>query len=266
MDILDEIVAHKHEELREQKTVVAPDELYKMVEREINEGSRRVLSMRKSLLHSTSGIIAEFKRKSPSRGWIHEDAMVEDVVRQYENGGAAALSILTDNHFFGGDLRFIRKVRPCVNIPILRKDFIIDEYQLFQARLIGADAVLLIAADLSVDALRSLARTAHQLGLETLLEVHRESELEYITDDIDMIGVNNRNLGTFTVDVGNSIRMSRVLPANLPWVSESGIDSVEAIAELRCLGFKGFLIGEAFMRTKEPGQALKDFISKLDSI
>lgn len=264
MDILDEIVAHKRQELCEQKAIVSPVELYQMVEHEISEGNRRMLSMRESLLRSSSGIIAEFKRKSPSKGWIHEDAQVEDVTRQYVCGGASALSILTDNRYFGGDMRFIRRVRQCTDIPILRKDFIIDEYQLFQARLIGADAVLLIAADLSADALSSLARTAHQLGLETLLEVHRESELGYITDDIDMIGVNNRNLGTFTVDVENSIRMSSVLPSHLPWVSESGIDSAETVAVLRRLGYRGFLIGEAFMRTKEPGQALQEFISKLD--
>lgn len=261
-DILDEIVAHKRIELQEQKSIIPPTELYHMVERAMAEGMRPTVSMRQSL-EQTTGIIAEFKRKSPSKGWIHEDAEVEDVVPQYAAAGAGALSILTDSKYFGGDMRFVRRVRDMVDIPILRKDFIIDEYQLFQARLIGADAVLLIAADLTREECRQLAHTAHELGLETLLETHTPGETDYVSDDIDMVGVNNRNLGSFHVDVENSVRMMPYLPSDRLLVSESGIGRAETVKRLRSLGYRGFLIGETFMKTVNPGAALKEFIGQI---
>ena len=263
-DILEEIVADKRIEVEAQKRTVTPDELYGMVETAIESNVHTPLSMSASLLASKSGIISEFKRKSPSKGWIHEDAKVEEVVPLYSSNGASAISILTDEKYFGGNLRFISKVRERVTVPILRKDFIIDEYQLFQARLVGADAVLLIAADLKPGECKSLAHTAHELGLETLLEVHTEKELEYVGDDIDMVGVNNRNLGTFHTDVQNSFRLAECLPKDFVLVSESGIGDVSTIRQLREVGFRGFLIGETFMKTAEPGTTLAQFVSEIE--
>ena len=244
-DILQEIVAHKRCDL---------DRLL----------CKRV-SMAEALRQSPSGIIAEFKRKSPSKGWIKEDGKPEIIPLSYEQNGAAALSILTDEKYFGGSLDFIRKARPLVNLPILRKDFVIDEYQLFQARLIGADAVLLIAADLTRQEARSLTAIAHELELEVLLELHSEHELDYADMPVDAIGVNNRNLGTFVTDVQNSFRMAGRLPEDRVLVSESGIAGPGVIRLLREAGYRGFLIGESFMKTDDPGLALKQFIKELAS-
>ena len=160
----------------------------------------------------------------------------------------------------------MRTARPLVDCPILRKDFIVDEYQLFQAREIGADAVLLIAADLTKSECRQLAHTAHELQLETLLEVHSEPELEYVGDDIDMVGVNNRNLGTFHTDVQNSFRLASLLPRDYLLVSESGISNPATVRQLREAGFRGFLIGETFMKTPDPGQALQTFINSITDV
>jgi indole-3-glycerol phosphate synthase len=219
--------------------------------------------MKTSLEASASGIIAEFKRKSPSKGWIKEDGTAVIIPASYSENGASAVSILTDEKYFGGNLKFIKNARNSVTCPILRKDFIIDEYQLYQARGIGADAVLLIAADLTKAECSSLAYKAHELGLETLLEIHSESELEYVGDNIDMVGVNNRNLGTFHTDVENSYRLASMLPKNYVLVSESGISNPDTVSELRAAGFRGFLIGETFMKTPNPGDALREFISKI---
>ncbi len=261
-DILEEIVAHKRMEVARQKEAVPPRELYARVEKILTGGGVGV-SMRASLAASTSGIIAEFKRKSPSKGWIHADATPMDVIPRYAEGGASALSILTDEEYFGGTMDYVRQVRPHVALPILRKDFVVDEYQLFQAREIGANAVLLIAADLSMEESRHLTRTAHELGLEVLLEIHTERELDYVTDETDMVGVNNRNLGTFHTDVSNSFRLSALLPEEKLRISESGISSPDTIRLLREAGFRGFLIGECFMREADPGEALRKFIAAL---
>lgn len=259
MDILEEIVAYKRIEVAEQKEQMPPRKLYAEVERMMAEGvSKRSLSQ--ALTENDFGIIAEFKRKSPSKGWIKEDGKPEIIPPSYEQNGAAALSILTDEMYFGGSLDFIRKARPLVNLPILRKDFIIDEYQLFQARHIGADAVLLIAADLSKQEVRSLTALAHDLALEVLLELHSEHELDYVDIEVDAIGVNNRNLGTFVTDVKNSFRLASQLPQDKVLVSESGISNPDTIRLLREAGYRGFLIGETFMKTNNPGLALKQFI------
>ena len=217
-------------------------------------------SLSQALAQDDFGIIAEFKRKSPSKGWIKEDGKPEVIPPSYEKAGAAALSILTDEKYFGGSMDFVRKARPLVNLPILRKDFIIDEYQLFQARHIGADAVLLIAADLSKQEVRSLTALAHELELEVLLELHSEHELDYAEIDVDAVGVNNRNLGTFVTDVQNSFRLAARLPQDRVLVSESGISKPDTIRLLREAGYRGFLIGETFMKTDDPGQALHQFI------
>lgn len=253
-DILEEIIADKRADLAATR--------------------KKSRSMKRSLAESSSGIIAEFKRKSPSKGWIHADAKAEIVVPQYAEGGASAVSILTNEKYFGGATAFIQAVRASVpDLPILRKEFIIDEYQVYEAKAIGADAILLIAAALTPDHYSSLLRTAHSLGLEVLLEVHAPEELSYLDAGIpDMLGVNNRSLGTFHTDVNHSFEIARQMQAAVAHlsdaerpvlVSESGISSPDIVRQLRSVGFRGFLIGECFMKEKEPGEALRQFISKL---
>lgn len=253
-DILEEIIADKRADLAATR--------------------KKSRSMKRSLAESSSGIIAEFKRKSPSKGWIHADAKAEVVVPQYAEGGASAVSILTNEKYFGGSPAFIQAVRASVpDLPILRKEFIIDEYQVYEAKAIGADAILLIAAALTPDHYSALLRTAHSLGLEVLLEVHAPEELSYLDAGIpDMLGVNNRSLGTFHTDVNHSFEIARQMQAAVAHlsdaerpvlVSESGISSPDIVRQLRSVGFRGFLIGECFMKEKEPGEALRQFISKL---
>ena len=278
MDILSEIIAHKRTEVELQKQSVSPEQLREQVQKLMESSSVPRHSMRQALASSPTGIIAEFKRRYPSKGWKYEAAKAEEIPAAYETAGASALSILTDEKFFGGSLRDISTARPLVDIPILRKDFIIDEYQLLQARIVGADAVLLIAACLTQKECTTLTTQAHALGLEVLLEIHNPSELPYINKEVDMLGVNNRNLGTFVTDVKNSFRIARQLQQaigskkgasdvrNMPiLVSESGISHPETIRSLRAAGFRGFLIGEAFMKTDHPGDTLKDFISPIIS-
>lgn len=261
MDILQEIVAHKRIEVERFKQQLSEQEIHRRVEAILDFS---VPSMSKALTASESGIIAEFKRRSPSKGWIKEEGKAEEIPLSYQEHGAAALSILTDEQYFGGKDDFIRIARHAgVHIPILYKNFIIDEYQLFQARLCGASAVLLIAADLSKEECQSLLSTAHGLGLEVLLEMHSEEELEYAEMEPDMCGINNRNLGTFITDVQNSFRLAELLPKDSVKVSESGISNPDTVKALRLAGFRGSLIGETFMKTSDPGKALKDFISKL---
>jgi len=261
MDILQEIVAHKRIEVERFKQQLSEQEIHRRVEAILDFS---VPSMSKALTASESGIIAEFKRHSPSKGWIKEEGKADEIPLSYQEHGAAALSILTDEQYFGGKDDFIRIARHAgVHIPILYKNFIIDEYQLFQARLCGASAVLLIAADLSKEECQSLLSTAHGLGLEVLLEMHSEEELEYVEMEPDMCGINNRNLGTFITDVQNSFRLAELLPKDSVKVSESGISNPDTVKALRLAGFRGFLIGETFMKTSDPGKALKDFISKL---
>lgn len=261
MDILQEIVAHKRIEVERFKQQLSEQEIHRRVEAILDFS---VPSMSKALTASESGIIAEFKRRSPSKGWIKEEGKADEIPLSYQEHGAAALSILTDEQYFGGKDDFIRIARHAgVHIPILYKNFIIDEYQLFQARLCGASAVLLIAADLSKEECQSLLSTAHGLGLEVLLEMHSEEELEYVEMEPDMFGINNRNLGTFITDVQNSFRLAELLPKDSVKVSESGISNPDTVKALRLAGFRGFLIGETFMKTSDPGKALKDFISKL---
>lgn len=259
-DILHEIVAHKRIEIEEQQKLVSISDLEKQVE-QTGTGKRR--SMKASLAASATGIISEFKRRSPSKGWIKQDADPTAIVPGYQAAGASALSILTDEKFFGGTLNDVAAVRRLVDIPILRKDFVVSRYQLLQAKAAQADTVLLIAAALSRSECRSLAREAHNLGLEVLLEMHSESELDYVDEYTDMAGINNRNLGTFHTDVANSFRLADRLPADVVRVSESGITNVETIKRLRAAGFQGFLIGEAFMRTEAPASALAEFIKGL---
>ncbi len=264
-DILDEIVAHKRQEMEEYKRYLPLRQLYGFVERDIEgEGGVPLPSMREALMKSDTGIIAEFKRKSPSKGWISENAKADIVPIDYQRNGASALSILTDKSFFGGYDEFIQVARISgVTIPILYKNFVIDEYQLFQARHCGASAVLLIAACLTKEECKTLMKQAHELGMEVLLEMHNDRDFEYVTLEPDMYGINNRNLGSFKTDVNNSFRLAERLPDDVCKVSESGISDPYTVRRLREVGFRGFLIGENFMRTQQPGKALGEFILQL---
>ena len=262
-DVLEEIVAWKRVEVERFKELVPERTLHAKVEARLLSGGQ-MPSMRQALQSSESGIIAEFKRKSPSKGWIKEAGRAGEIPLSYQQNGAAALSILTDEKFFGGNDSFIAEARQSgVTIPVLYKNFVIDEYQLFQARLCGASAVLLIAADLSVKDCRSLMRTAHELGMEVLLEMHSEMELDYADLEPDMCGINNRHLGTFITDMQNSFRLADRLPRESCKVSESGISSPDTVRNLRKAGFHGFLIGENFMKAPHPGLELKLFISRI---
>ena len=261
MDVLEKIVAHKRVEVEKCKKVVPA---YAIHSREEDMLGGKVPSMREAIVESTTGIIAEFKRKSPSKGWIKEEGRADVIPLSYQQNGAAAISILTDEEFFGGSDKFIVKARQSgVSIPVLYKNFIIDEYQLFQARLCGASAVLLIAAELSKEECRSLLHTAHELQLEVLLEMHSEQELEYADLEPDLCGINNRNLGTFITSVDNSFHLASMLPKEAVKVSESGISNPATIRQLMQAGFKGFLIGECFMKQENPGEALAKFISEI---
>lgn len=263
-DILQEIVAWKRVEVEAMKKALPERNIHAAVEELIAAGSV-VPSMSQALRNSDTGIIAEFKRRSPSKGWIKENGKADIIPLDYQANGASAISILTDEKYFGGNDDFICKARQSgVTIPVLYKNFVIDEYQLFQARLCGASAVLLIAADLSKQECRQLARMAHELGLEVLLETHSESEIEYGIAEPDMWGVNNRNLGTFITDVNNSFRMAELLPNDTCKVSESGISNPETIKELKLAGYNGFLIGECFMKEDDPGKALGEFLRTLN--
>ena len=259
-DILSEIIANKRFEVDLQKQSISLEQLQNSLETTVKQRS-----LKEALKSSSSGIIAEFKRRSPSKGWINRKAQAEDIVPGYANAGASAVSILTDEKFFGGNLKDIKEARPLIDIPILRKDFIVDEYQLYQAKIIGADAVLLIAAALKKEELHALAAKAHELGLEVLLEIHSAEEVKYINANMDVIGINNRNLGTFFTDVENSFRLAEQLPSDAVLVSESGISDPATVKRLQKAGFKGFLIGENFMKTDNPELALKSFIEDLNT-
>ena len=263
MDILEEIVANKRLEVERFKQELSEREIHRRIEAILDFG---VASMSQALTASDTGIIAEFKRRSPSKGWIKEEGRADVIPLSYQQNGASALSILADEKYFGGCDDFIRTARHSgVKIPVLYKNFVIDEYQLFQARLCGASAVLLIAADLSLSECKSLLNTAHQLGMEVLLEMHSNQELEYAGLEPDMCGINNRNLGSFVTDVENSFRLAELLPKDAVKVSESGISNPDTVRALRAAGFRGFLIGETFMKTPDPGLALKNFILATDN-
>ena len=262
-DILQEIVAHKRQELERMKTETPERLLHAEVERMLGG---RVASLREAVSQSATGIIAEFKRRSPSKGWIKQEGKASRIPLSYQQQGAAAVSILTDSHYFGGCDTFVTEAREAgVTIPILYKNFVVDEYQLFQARRCGASAVLLIAACLSKQECRQLLRMAHELQMEVLLEMHGEQEAEYADWEPDLCGVNNRNLGSFVTSIDNSFRMASLLPAGAVKVSESGISRPDVIRELQIAGFQGFLIGETFMREDDPGEALGSFIREIQT-
>lgn len=259
-DILQEIVATKRAEVDRRKRKTDLQALYRQAE--TPRATRH--SLQEALRSSSTGIISEFKRRSPSKGWINREADVQSVVRAYQQAGATALSVLTDTPYFGGTDDDLRAARQACSLPILRKDFTIDEFQLVESRALGADAVLLIAAALTREQCRRFAEIAHQLELEVLLEIHDQSELDYYSEYVDVLGVNNRNLGSFHTDVANSFRLIEQMPQEATPISESGISNPDTVKELRTIGFKGFLIGENFMKTEAPGDSLKSFINALN--
>lgn len=259
MNILDKIITDKKTEIRMKKEFIP---LFVLEQMEHYE--RDCVSLIEILEGDTSsGIIAEFKRKSPSRGVLNDKTDIIEVVHNYEFFGAAGISVLTDEIYFGGLNDDILLARDVIDCPILRKDFIIDEYQVQETKAIGADVILLIAACLTPARVKQLSMLAKELGLEVLLELHNETELGHICDEVDLIGVNNRNLQTFEVDINTSLEMIKKIPAGKIAISESGISEPEAIVTLRNAGFKGFLIGENFMKEDDPGKAFGEFVKKL---
>ena len=258
--ILETIVAAKRKEIE-------PFKARSPIERFEREGffwEIRTRSLVQSLLlPGSTGIIAEFKRKSPSKGWFKtKELEVEPVVAAY-NKSAAGISVLTDDEFFGGDLDDLIQTKVVTDIPVLRKDFIIDKWQIAESKAFGADVILLIAACLTPAQVKEFAAYAASIGLESILEIHNEEELGHCCEEVSMVGVNNRNLNTFEVDINTSLQLIGKIPGGKPVIAESGISSIDTIVTLRDAGFKGFLIGENFMKEEQPGKAFEEFIDKL---
>lgn len=259
MTILDKIIENKKREVALMKQTTSIDTLTKQ-----SVFSRKTFSLKSNLRTSSSGIISEFKRKSPSKGFIHEGAIVEEITAGYEKNGASGISVLADKDFFAGGADDIRTARSVVKqTPILFKEFVIDEYQLYLAKASGADVVLLIASALTIPLCKELTRKAHELGLEILLELYEPEEVSFISPEINMVGINNRNLKTFEVNLEASIRLCHEIPDEFIKVSESGISSPNTVKMLREEGFRGFLMGENFMKESDPAKALKVFIQAI---
>lgn len=260
MNILDKIIEHKRGEVEQLKNLISISKLEQRA-----DFVRNTFKMTDFIQDpERTGIIAEFKKKSPSKGVINATASVEETTRSYVAGGCSALSVLTDLTFFGGTNDDLKKARAANRVPIIRKDFTIDEYQVVEAKSIGADAILLIASVLSPKVSKQLTDVAHSLNLQVLLEVHDETELQAHVDcGADLIGVNNRNLKTFEVSIEASKRLAPLIPDNVVKVSESGITSPETVLELRQFGYRGFLIGENFMKQPNPGEAAISFMTEL---
>lgn len=259
MNILDKIVADKRIEVSLRKQLIPVSQLEQSVLFE-----RPTISLASKLKNSTTGIIAEHKRRSPSKSVINQNLNVFDVAKGYENAGVCGMSVLTDSKYFGGSLDDLLIARASCNLPLLRKEFIIDEYQILEAKAYGADVILLIAAILTKEEIKQFSEFAKSLNLDVLLEVHNEEELhKSIMPSLDMFGVNNRNLKTFDVSLDTSKTLSQIMPNEFVKVSESGISSVDAIKELQPFGYKGFLIGENFMKTDDAGKSAAKFIKDL---
>jgi indole-3-glycerol phosphate synthase len=259
MDILAQIVADKRQEVMAKQQAIPLNYL-------INQtaGLKPGRSLAAALRHSKTGIIAEFKRKSPSKGFIHQEADVTSIVRSYEQAGCSGISVLTDFPYFGGLINDLKTARKVVDCPLLRKDFMVDPYQLYEAKLLGADVVLLIAACLSLDEAYDLGELAHELGMEVLLEVHSEEELNYISRFTDLVGVNNRQLKTFVTEVRTSFDLVSKIPDQYIKVSESGLDDPDVVKDLKKAGYSGFLMGERFIKFPDPGAELASFINRLN--
>lgn len=262
MTILEEIIQYKFKEVTERKALYP----FKQLEKSVYFNAETFLLKKSLLLPAATGIIAEFKRKSPSKGIINKNASVEQTTLGYIKAGASALSVLTDEKYFGGsndDLIKARRINAC---PILRKDFIVDEYQVIESKSVGADVILLIAACLTKEKIDKLAKFAKSVGLEILLELYDETEVEKISPIVDFIGINNRNLKNFEVNIEHSKQLSSLIPDNYLKIAESGINSAKTIHELKSAGFRGFLMGEYFMRTQQPEKACDEFIKQINAI
>ena len=261
MKILDKIVEDKRLEVAKLSSMSS---LKKLESKSLF--SRKCISLKDSILKSSGGIICEFKRRSPSNNNINYKSNISEVVKGYQKAGAAGLSILTDKQYFDGDIQDILEIRDISSIPILRKEFIISEYQIIEAKSIGSDAILLIASILSKQEIKSYSSLAKDLGLEVLFEIHDAEELEKISgENIDIIGVNNRNLDTLEIDLQNSIDLYSKIPNSFVKISESGISKVESILKLREVGYQGFLIGENFMKTDDPFKSAYNFIKEVEN-
>ena len=261
MKILDKIVEDKKIEINK---LLSNSSISKLENSHLF--SRKCISLKESIKNNNSGIICEFKRRSPSNQNINYISSLSDVVSGYEEAGAAGLSILTNKKYFDGDTQDIIDIRDISNLPILRKEFIISEYQVIEAKSIGSDAILLIASILSKEEIIGYSSLAKSIGLEVLLEIHSEDELYKISgDDIDIVGVNNRNLDTLEIDLNNSIELYGKIPSKFVKISESGISKVESILKLKEVGYNGFLIGEKFMKTNNPMESAYDFIKKIEN-
>lgn len=259
MNILDKIITSKKREIALKKSIISTKQLENS-----DLFTKQTISLSESIKNS-SGIIAEHKRRSPSKANINTDFSVEEVAKGYENGGAAGISVLTDSNYFGGSLEDLQLARASVSIPILRKEFIIDDYQIIEAKSNGADAILLISSILTREEIRQFSEFAKSLSLETLLEIHNQEELDKaLMPSLDLIGVNNRNLKNFEISLTNSFKLSSSIPDDFIKISESGINSPEDIAVLKKYGFQGFLIGESFMKTDNPGKSLERFIKEIN--
>jgi indole-3-glycerol phosphate synthase len=260
MNILEKIVARKKEEVASAKAKKTIEDLERVV-----GFNRETYSLKDFLTDPLkSGIIAEFKRKSPSKGIINDKVSVEEVTKGYAAAGASALSVLTDHDFFMGHDDDLIAARAVNQIPVLRKDFMVDEYQIIEAKALGADIILLIAACLTPDEILSFSKLAKSLGLSILLEVHNREELDRsLNPYLDVIGVNNRNLKDFTVSIDTSLSLAEIIPAEFLKISESAISNPETIKMLKKVGFNGFLIGENFMKTDNPGKAMEDFVREI---
>jgi len=259
MNILDKIVRYKKKEVIGARLIVPVSELEQMY-----FFNRKTIPLTEFLISGNrTGIIAEFKRKSPSKGIINDQSTIKEVTKGYNLNGASALSVLTDHNFFGGSVEDLLAARKVNQIPILRKEFIIDEYQIYEAKAIGADVILLIAAILDKKTVKKFARKAKELNLQVLFEIHEENELDLLNEYIDIIGVNNRNLKNFIVDLNQSAKMAEKIPGDILKISESGISSPDDILFLRKHGYNGFLIGENFMKTDNPVTAFANFVESL---
>ena len=260
MNILDKITLDKRKEVALRKGLIPVSQLEQSILFE-----RQTVSLSNNLRNSKSGIIAEHKRRSPSKAVINNTLNVQDVAKGYEDAGVCGMSVLTDGKYFGGSLDDLLTARASCNLPLLRKEFIIDEYQLLEAKAYGADVILLIAAILSRDEIKQFSEFAKSLNLDVLLEVHNEEELhKSVMPSLNMLGVNNRNLKTFEVSLETSKSLSNLIPNDFVKVSESGISNIEAIKALQPYGYQGFLIGENFMKTDNPGASATEFIKNLE--
>ncbi|MGH1516227.1 indole-3-glycerol phosphate synthase TrpC [Chryseobacterium sp. JK1] len=257
MTILDKIIKRKKEEIAVAKLNTSLEQL------KDTEFFKRTTYSLKESVKEKNGIIAEFKRQSPSKGIINDRVQPLEVVSSYEKFGASGISILTDKDFFGGSFNDILSVRNHIHIPVLRKDFMIDEYQFYEAKSMGADVVLLIASCLSTNQVQEFTHLAHELNMEVLLEIHTEEELKHCHKDMDLVGINNRNLKDFKVDLQHSVQLKNLLPKDVLSVAESGIYTLQDFSYLKEQGFNSFLMGEYFMRNTDPAQAFEDFTKQI---